>query len=118
MQGQQVHSMLSWLWLWGRWPASPSGWGPLAARPLACPFDAGWTEGGQQTFQVCTVLESELLLHSQRSLTPAAPRTGARAQFPDFFHRVEVRDITGTTASVLFNPEQGSLDVSALRKVP
>lgn len=32
-----------------------------------------------------------------------APRV---AQLPDFFHRVEVRDITGHCNSVLFNPDQ------------
>lgn len=33
----------------------------------------------------------------------------------DFFHRVEVRDITGETASILFSPDQGSLDFRQLQ---
>lgn len=34
---------------------------------------------------------------------------------PDFFHRVEVRDLTGHCNSVLFSPEQG-LDYASLRR--
>jgi hypothetical protein len=36
-------------------------------------------------------------------------------QMPDFFHRVEVRDLTGHCNSVLFSPDQ-HLDYSQLRR--
>uniref|UniRef100_A0A383WCC0 MYND-type domain-containing protein n=2 Tax=Tetradesmus obliquus TaxID=3088 RepID=A0A383WCC0_TETOB len=37
------------------------------------------------------------------------------SHMPDFFHRVEVRDLTGHCNSVLFSPEQG-LDYASLRR--